>query len=393
MLSSSTRRSAAGNTLPLQAKDKHELIKVTLPTSAPSRAHLSLPEETATTELINITPPNATVIDVDVDDNKKEAPLPYIFPQYDEYGNATDAPIPDVFIPYTEPIVPMDREDVTQEELNATVHHMDLPKLPVGGCKSLRSSTLPKPLAAAGIVFLTHTTWLQNRDALKKQYIAQGASTETVEKLDIPPENLRDSKAFFGRYGVSITDEDGKMVNWETVFYVIHYMRLLPSYDCYNVGLDMFSVALGIEKYDLENWEPKRPHLLRLLAISEITGDSLAAVLTLDGVLRCKRWFAPLDQCVSRFDTETQSRQSLIFLHCIDESGKATYLWVDVALPLSQVALVNYDSPACATCGAFDKSLSYCSACYYVQYCNATCRKRDRKRHKELCQSRHSSAK
>ena len=55
---------------------------------------------------------------------------------------------------------------------------------------------------------------------------------------------------------------------------------------------------------------------------------------------------------------------------------------------MSTVATDNEDLSKCAACGKGGNGLKTCNGCKLVKYCNATCQKEHRPRHKKECKKR-----
>lgn len=288
--------------------------------------------------------------------------------QYNANGHPAADPIPSTFIPHAEQMLPLDEEEVTHEELEAVMFHMNIPTMPLVGHRAMWADNVPKELAEHGIAFLL------------KRYHKTG-----------PTKNL---KSFTHQFFAAITDERKRLVNWRSVYLVTHYMRLFSSGACYNIEDDLFSERFGTTEYNLDNWQRKREHAIRLLAISQLTGDSLGAVFTLDAFLRYKRSVTEADYCI------TYQNRAFVFIDFLDDDNKAHTCWIDIALNSEEALKLDkndayYDSPCCATCLKHhgDTKLSYCSRCKSIQYCSTKCRKLDYRKHNPLCEAKRRGAK
>jgi hypothetical protein len=292
------------------------------------------------------------------------------YPQFNADGRPTEKPIPDEFLPRTEPMIPRDQEDVYEEELENVLLNMALPELPSQGHKSLWAETVPAELVNYANAYIMY----------RNQKSGPSKGLAMSEK----------ARAFYRRFGVAIRDDKERLVNWMTVFYVVHYMRCCPSDECYRVTEDLFSDAYGLDKYDLErNWTHKREHAIRLLIISQRSGDDFNAVCTLDVFLRFKRWASHADYCIA------YNQQSLVLMSYAKlEANGLGIAWIDIGLnkeniPADDASSPYYDSPSCATCNRHHCGLFYCADCYRVQYCSEECRLKDERKHSPLCQIQH----
>jgi hypothetical protein len=318
-------------------------------------------------------------------------------PRYDAQFNADGRPVshpfPDGVLPPRAPLQSLVSEFVypcvvTEQQIEAQLALTPLGQRPLSH-REMATPHVPLALAQTGAGFLAYAA-SRNRDTPQKHAVSQAA-------LD-----------FYRRFGVHICDEETKQpVNWRTVFYVVDFMRRLPTAECYLIEEQPFVDFAGLDTYDFENWHVKQPHALRLFAIALETGDDESLVCQLDRYLRFMRSNCEASHCVTfhrtseRDDAPPESmNQALAFIdYAIPDSasgcGWAVYTaWLNIGLNADVVKDLQrtshageeyYDGPACATCRKHHCQLSYCNVCKCVQYCSLKCRKQDRKKHKKLC--------
>lgn len=220
-----------------------------------------------------------------------------------------------------------------------------------------------------------------------------------IDSFDKLSETFR---AVYATFFLECYDANKKMVNHKTVACVAHLLRILPTSECYNIEVtpqnDPLTRSFGIKEYQLTNWEPKDEHVLRMAAVSQISGDSLNAVSTLDMLMRFKRLTPLKNMCITT-NEKMLNNQAFIFIGHLGDEGRITYSWVQIGLNHDTVAQlkkdqkagivqVHYDGPYCSNCLAhhLPHALIYCKTCQMTQYCSKQCMKKNKAKHNKICQ-------
>lgn len=305
--------------------------------------------------------------------------------QYDANGRPIEEPIPREFLPPTPELIdgePWQNDIVSQEEFDAVAHTMALPPFPEEGPQSLVAPHVPENLVELSIGYIVYMT-------TKKAATSYSAAQKKTAAMS------QTARAFYERFGVYATDSANRLVNWRTVFLVAHLMRRLPTADAYDIDDDLFSGTQGMSEYNLDNWHAKKDHAIRMIVISQLSGDNVEAVYTLDLLMRFRRSMTRATHCVTFHDMgikKAARNQSLCFVSFLNDADELHTSWLSVGLdddvvkkmPISRSA-PYHDGPYCNTCKSHHISLMYCTKCYCVQYCSMRCLKDDKRLHTKLC--------
>jgi MYND finger len=311
--------------------------------------------------------------------------------QYTLDGRPKSSPIPSEFIPEILRIAPWHTYGFEREELEAVVVNTPLPELPEKGYRALAAEEAPYDWVVAACSVLQYVT----KYPLEKDEDARSRSVTM--------------RGVIARWFITVTNmTQTNIVNWRTVFYVAHLLRVRPTATCYEIEEDLFSEALGIEEYDLDNWKPRRDYTALLFVVSQLSGDSLNAVATLDLQMRFRRSMTRRQWCTTYCRSENDPGEahlhdrSYVFVTYMDDDKKRQYDWVEIGLAEEQVSLLKcewqeeetkgvahdlfYDGHHCNRCkNHHDRPLSYCNQCYCLMYCSVDCQKADWLAHKKFC--------
>lgn len=305
--------------------------------------------------------------------------------QYDANGRPVEFPFPPEFLPPA-PVLsngePWQNDIVPEEEFNAVMETMALPVLPED-YRALATPHVPKQLVEASGAYVLYR-------ASHKQGGDLGEARRLQATLSKP------AKAFFAQFGIYAEDKNGRLVNWQTVFYVTHLLRTIPSEEAYDIEEDLFSGSQGISEYSLANWHCRKEHAIRLVVVSYLTGDNVEAIRTLDMLMRFRRSMVSQSMSITFHDLgkDIKRNQSLCFVCYLIENDGFRASWVSIGLNKGIAAKIPakpcqpfYDGPYCNTCGKHHTRLLYCTTCYSKQYCNLSCLKKDRQLHAEFCKA------
>lgn len=301
---------------------------------------------------------------------------------YDANGRPYEDPVPREFLPPS-PVFhngeSWQDDVITEEEFNMIELSMNLPALPEENYKALAAPFVPKSMVE-----------------MSKGYIIYMASKKKVNdmgKARLEQENQSiTARAFIERFGVLAEDRDKKLTNWKTVFYVRHLLKMIPTQEAYTIDDDLFSGSQGMSEYDLDNWHATREHAIRMAVISNLSGDYVEAVFTLDLLMRFRRSQVRATHSVTfhKIEDKAPLNESLCFVCFLNDEGDFRASWVSIGLNKNIAKAMErqkpyYDGPYCATCVAHHKSLMYCTKCYCTQYCNLACLKKDKRNHEKFC--------
>ncbi len=303
--------------------------------------------------------------------------------QYDMNGRPVEHPIPEEFL-YPVPELwageEWQNDIISEKEFNEVEASMGLPLLPVENYQALAASHVPQPIVERSIAYISYM-YMKNTTTGNPSKASEAQAKLSKTALD-----------FYAQFGIYAEDKNGLLVNWKTVFYVAHLLRTISTGKAYTIDEDLFSGSQGMDEYDLDNWHANRTHAIRMIVISNLSGDNVEAVYTLDLLMRFRRSMNRATHSITFHKTSDNAplNQSLCFVNFMKDDGRPHSSWVNIGLDRKVANTVPqkqpyYDGTFCKTCTKHHVGLLYCTTCYCTQYCSMSCMKKDKRLHEEFC--------